>query len=181
MLGSQPRSVRQRIFSAASASVPERRALGLDQHVEAPRLRRQPLAKGGRDVDPSKRRQRRLSVSALLCPYSLLAGHADRDAFRLRLLTRCAFSSPESFRDFRGGFFAGHALQKPNVFLRPRSPCRSPVGSRRRFRHAWFSSIDPTYLTAIRVLCILCIILRSRGSSSNAVVDRQVERQHPGS
>jgi hypothetical protein len=26
------------------------------------------------------------------------------------------------------------------------------------------------------VLCILC-----RGSSSNSVVDRQVERQHPGS
>jgi hypothetical protein len=109
------------------------------------RRRRLP-AKGGRDADPSKRRQPRLSVSALLCRYSLLACHADRDAFGLRLLTRCAFGSPESFRDFRGGFFAGHALQKPNVFLRPRSPCRSLLRSRSRLRHVWFSSVDPTYL-----------------------------------
>src|ERR1700693_903840 len=104
------------------------------------------LAKGGRDADPSKRRQPRLSVSALLCRYSLLAGHADRDTFALRLLTRCAFGSLESFRDFRGGLFAGRALQKPNVFLRPRSPCRSLLRSRRRLRHVWFSLVDPTYL-----------------------------------
>src|SRR5271169_5048155 len=91
-------------------------------------------------------RQPRLSVSALLCRYSLLACHADRDAFGLRLLTRCAFGSLESFRDFRRGLFAGRALQKPNVFLRPRSPCRSLLRSRRRLRHVWFSSVDPTYL-----------------------------------
>jgi hypothetical protein len=111
-----------------------------------PRLRRRPPAKAAEMLIRVSVRQPRLSVSALLCRYSLLAGHAERDTFALRLLTRCAFGSLESFRDFRGGLFAGRALQKPNVFLRPRSPCRSLLRSRRRLRHVWFSSVDPTYL-----------------------------------
>jgi Bacterial regulatory helix-turn-helix protein, lysR family len=110
------------------------------------------------------------SVSALLCGRLPFAGHAERDAFALRLLTRCAFGSLESFRDFRGGLFAGRTLQKPNFFLRPRSPCRNLFRSRCCLRHVWFSLADPTYLARFACFASSRSILRA-GSHFSALED----------